>query len=149
MLEKIKALLNRYYEIISYLFWGGCTTVVSWGTYSVFSLLSGNVFLSNALSWICAVLFAYVTNKLWVFRSKSWKKEVVVKEFSMFMSSRILTGILEIVLVPLFVRIGLTQTVFGIKGSVSKIIVSFLVIILNYVFSKLFVFKKENTKETV
>lgn len=141
MLEKIKALLNRYYEMISYLFWGGCTTVVSWATYSVFSLLSGNVFLSNVLSWICAVLFAYVTNKLWVFRSKSWKKEVVVKEFSMFMSSRILTGILEIVLVPLFVKIGLTQTVFGIKGSASKIIVSFLVIILNYAFSKLFVFK--------
>lgn len=143
-------------ELISYLFWGVMTTVVSWGSYSLFIILfSGfdtsfsafgktipvDVFIANVLSWICAVLFAFVTNKIFVFNSKSWEKAIVVSEYLKFLSSRIITGLLEIVAVPLFVMIGLDQTVFGIEGMVAKVLTSVAVVILNYIFSKIFVFK--------
>lgn len=141
-MKKIMELYEKYREIVSYLFWGVATTVVSWGSYSFFAgLLDAGIIVANVLSWIFAVSFAYVTNKLWVFQSKSWKMEVVIKEIGIFVSARLVTGILEIILVPFLVYVGLNQTIFGIKGAVSKILVSFLVVILNYVFSKLLVFK--------
>ncbi len=158
-MEKITALIKKYQEIISYLFWGGMTTIVSWGSYSLFAVLFKNqismielfgmemsvvVLVSNILSWVCAFLFAFVTNKLWVFKSKSWKAEVCLPEFGKFFSARALTGVMEIVLVPLMVSLGLDQTIFGIEGMVAKVIVSVAVVILNYVFSKLFIFKSKS-----
>lgn len=157
-MNKIRELFLRYREPIAYLFWGGMTTLVSWGTFSLFSLLfrpvtwefsvfgldvSAAILLANALSWICAVLFAYVTNKLWVFRSRSWAASVVWPEMLKFFSARAATGILEIIAVPLLTAAGLDQTIFGIEGLLAKIIVSIVVVILNYVFSKLFIFKKK------
>lgn len=151
------ALIKKYQEIIAFLFWGVMTTVVSWGSYSIFTLLfreqgriinildlkmSMVVLLSNVLSWICAILFAFVTNKLWVFQSKSWKAEVFLPEFGKFFSARAFTGIFEIVGVPLLVGLGMSQTIFGIEGMAAKVLVSILVVLLNYVFSKLFIFKK-------
>lgn len=152
MLELIK----KYHEIISYLFWGVMTTVVSWGTYSIFALLfqgmesdidlfdlkmSLVVLIANVLSWVLAILFAFVTNKIWVFQSKSWNRQIVLPEFGKFVSARAVTGVLEIVLVPLLVGIGLNQTILGIEGMAAKVIVSVLVVVLNYIFSKLFIFK--------
>ena len=153
----MKALFIKYREIISYLFWGVMTTVVSWVTYSLLISLFGteaeisvfgfsvslNVALANLLSWICAVLFAFVTNKLFVFRSRSWKSEILWPELWKFISARIVTGVIEIIAVPTLVAIGLDQEIFGIAGSWAKVIVSVAVVILNYVFSKLFVFKKD------
>lgn len=144
------------------MFWGVMTTIVSWLSYSLFEILfqtkvkdiymfgvqiSQAVFISSILSWICAFLFAYVTNKLWVFQSKSWKPDIFLPEFAKFLSARALTGILEIVAVPVLVGLGLDQTIFGIEGIVAKIIVSIAVVILNYIFSKLFIFKKESSGE--
>ena len=152
----MKALFIKYREIISYLFWGVMTTVVSWVTYSLLISLFGteaklsvfgisvslNVALANLFSWLCAVLFAFVTNKLFVFRSRSWKSEILWPELWKFISARIVTGVIEIIAVPTLVPIGLDQEIFGIAGSWAKVIVSVAVVILNYVFSKLFVFKK-------
>lgn len=144
-------------ELISYLFWGVMTTVVSWGSYSLFIILFNgfdtslsvfgktiplDVFFANVLSWICAVLFAFVTNKIFVFNSRSWGKDIVVSESLKFFSSRIITGLFEIVAVPLLVMIGLDQTVFGIEGMAAKVLTSIAVVILNYIFSKIFVFKQ-------
>lgn len=144
-------------ELISYLFWGVMTTAVSWGSYSLFIILFGSfdtsfsafgktvpldVFFANVLSWICAVLFAFVTNKIFVFNSKSWEKGIVVSEALKFFSSRIITGLFEIVAVPLLIMIGLDQTVFGIEGMAAKVLTSVAVVILNYIFSKIFVFKQ-------
>lgn len=155
-MKKIKDLLQQYREVISYLFWGVMTTAVSWLSYSVFALLfqgqvsevklfgmemSMVVLIANILSWICAISFAFVVNKLWVFQSKSWKSSVWLPEFWKFLSARIVTGILEIFVVPLLVGMGLNQTIFGVEGMVAKLIVSVAVIVLNYVFSKLFIFK--------
>lgn len=147
--------IRKYREIIEYLFWGIMTTLISWGSYSLFELLfhkkNGNlhflnlqisaaVFWANLLSWICAVLFAFFVNKLFVFKSRSFQPAVCASEFGKFVSARLLTGILEIVVVPMLVAAGLNQTILGVEGLPAKILVSVAVIILNYIFSKLFVF---------
>ena len=142
MFKFICKIYHAYKEAIDYLFWGGMTTVVSWGSYSLFVLLGANVFWGNAGSWVCAVTFAFVTNKLWVFQSKSWAGNVVFGELTKFLSSRVATGIFEMLAVPALVAVGLNQTILGIEGMVSKVIVSVAVIVLNYILSKLFVFKK-------
>jgi len=157
-MNKLGQLWKKYKEYVLYLVFGGLTTVVSWGSYSIFTLLFRNItaqlgifglkisvqiLLANVLSWILAVLFAFVTNKLWVFESKSWRGKVVLPELAKFVGARLLTGVIEIVLVPLLVSIGLNQTIFGIEGALSKILVSIIVIILNYFFSKFLIFKKD------
>lgn len=155
-MKTISEYMEKYKEIISYLFWGVMTTMVSWISYSLFALLLKNqvssftimgvrislvVLVSNILSWICAVLFAFVTNKLWVFHSKSWEIRVFVPELGKFIFARLVTGVLEIVLVPLLVGIGLNQTILGIEGMAAKVAVSVLIVVLNYIFSKIFIFK--------
>ncbi len=138
----MEKLLKKYREIIVYLFWGVCTTIVSWVSYAIFVKTMGmSVAVGNALSWILAVLFAFVVNKVRVFRSKSWKPSVVSKEFGMFLSARVITGIFEIVAVPLLVNLGLDQQILGVKGALAKFLCTFVVTVLNYVFSKLWIFK--------
>lgn len=113
-----------------------------------------SVLLSSALSWVCGVVFAFVTNKIWVFESKSFKPLVLLKEGIGFVSSRVITGVLEVFGVPLLSsfgfdnlffslaeNIGLKMSVFYTDGIYSKVIFAVIVIILNYVFSKLIVFK--------
>ena len=147
----MKKLFVKYKEIIMYLIFGVLTTVVSWGSYALFEILLGTFILNsivlssvaNVLSWIVAVLFAYITNKLWVFESKSFKASVVGKELATFVGSRLVTGVLEWAGVPLLMLIGLNQPILGIEGMVAKVIVSVVVVILNYILSKLFVFKKK------
>lgn len=153
----MKKFFTKFHEIIMYLIFGVLTTVVSWLTYALFTkvipvvsfwgITIENTTTANVLSWICAVVFAYVTNKIWVFESKSWRPSVAFKEFVMFVSSRLLTGVLEWVGLPLLIKLGIDQTILGIEGMWAKIIVSVLVVILNYVFSKLFIFK--NKKEVI
>ena len=151
---------KRYKEIIMYIVFGVLTTLVSWGTYILFENAMGmTVFWANILSWICAVSFAYITNKLWVFESKSFKPSVLAKEIISFVASRGITGVIEIVCVPLLAKWGFDNIFFALfeslevsakvlytDGLYSKIVVAVIVVILNYIFSKLFVFK--NKKDT-
>lgn len=95
-MKQIRTFLREHREIISYFFWGGMTMLVSWGTYSLFMALLQSVAVANALSWICAVLFAFVTNKLWVFRSRKWSLPVILPEVGKFFASRLAAGFLEI-----------------------------------------------------
>lgn len=149
--------MEKYREAIAYIFWGAMTTTVSWMSYSLFAFLlkqypsafrildmefSMVVFAANILSWICAVSFAFVTNKMWVFHSRCWKGAVVLPELGKFVAARLATGIIEIAGVPLLVSCGLNQTVFGIEGVAAKVAVSALVLVLNYVFSKLLIFRQ-------
>ena len=133
-----------------YLIMGGLTTLVSWGTYSLFAwiLPIANqdllVLTANALSWLLAMTFAYVTNKIWVFESKSWERHFLLKEFGLFVSARLLTGIFEVLAVPGLVWLGCDQSILGVPGMLSKIIVSIIVVLLNYVFSKLIIFRKQS-----
>lgn len=153
----MKKFFIKHREIIMYLIFGVLTTVVSWGSYTVFAdCLKLSVFIANILSWICAILFAYITNKIWVFESKSFKPKDLAKEIAAFTASRGITGVIEILLVPLLSKWGfdnlfytalsnsnITADIFFTNGIYSKIFVSVIVVILNYIFSKLIVFKKE------
>ncbi len=142
-MEKIKSLLLKYREILSYLFFGVLTTVVSWATYALFvGALGLPVNTGNILSWVCAVSFAYVTNKLWVFRSRSWAWPTWLKEAAAFFAGRIFSGLVEIGGLPLLMKLGLDQTLFGVEGFAAKVAVSVVVIILNYILSKFLAFRK-------
>lgn len=145
----MKNLILKYKEIIMYLIMGGLTTLVSWGTYMLFVWIlpiyneDFLILTANTLSWVFAMTFAYITNKIWVFESKSWERHFLMKEFGMFASARLLTGIFEVIAVPGLVWLGCNQTIFGVEGMLSKVIVSIIVVLLNYVFSKLFIFRKQ------
>ena len=137
----IKEFMTRHRELISYAFWGVATTLVSLGSYAVFVHFSINSSISNILSWICGVAFAFVTNKLFVFRSKSLERDVVVKEGSLFVGSRIFTGVVAWVLFPVLLWIGLDQDFLGFENMWTKIVTSIVEIGLNWVLSKHLVFK--------
>ena len=127
-----------------YLIFGVSTTLVNWVVYTPLVNLAGvNTTLANGIAWFVAVLYAYVTNKLFVFESKSWKASVLVREILSFFGARVASGVFEIFLPEILMKLGLNQTFFGIEGGIAKIVVSVLVIVLNYIFSKLFVFRKK------
>lgn len=138
----IKNLFIKYKEIIMYLIFGVLTTAVNWVVYSLLVKLCGvNITVSNIIAWFASVIFAFVTNKIWVFESKSWEIKLAFKEFCSFVASRLATGVIEWVGLPLLVKLGVDQTIFGIEGFVAKVVVSVIVVILNYVFSKLITFR--------
>ena len=142
-MEKLKELYLKYREIISYLFFGGLTTLVSWGSYALFVGAVGlPVNVGNVMSWLCAVTFAYVTNKLWVFQSKSWQWPMWLREAAAFFGGRIFSGLVEIGGLPLLMKMGLDQPLFGIDGFAAKLVITIVVTILNYFLSKFFAFKK-------
>ncbi|MDE6314597.1 MAG: GtrA family protein [Lachnospiraceae bacterium] len=144
-MEKIREFLEKYKEMIMYLIFGVGTTGVNWITYTIVAkTVNINLTIANCIAWVVAVAFAYVTNKIWVFESRSWAPSVLCKEIGLFLGARIVSGIFEIGLFPVLLFLGLNQAVFGIEGMVAKILISVLVIVLNYVFSKLLVFKKKS-----
>ena len=140
-MQRIKELFIKYKEVIMYLIFGVATTLVNWIVYSLLMKTSViNMTVSNAIAWFAAVVFAYITNKIFVFESKSWNPAEVWKEVVKFFGARIATGVIEIVGLPLLYYIGVKQSIFGVEGFLAKILVSVIVVILNYVFSKIFVF---------
>lgn len=146
-MNKIKELIKKYRELITYIITGGCTTLVNWVIYTLLTSAGTNMTVSNAIAWFGAVIFAFFANKLWVFRSKSFEAGPLIKEAVSFLASRILTGVIEIFLPGLLFDMGLNMSVFGIKGAVSKFTVSVIVIIANYIFGKLIVFRKNSSEK--
>lgn len=150
-MEKIKKLLNR--ETILYIVFGVATTVVN---YIVFHLLYNvlwhqeNSLIANAAAFVAAVIFAFVVNKLFVFESKSWSLAVLKREIPSFLAGRIGSfGIEEAGLFLCEKVLKLGGVIAFTLGTVAldwitivKVALSFIVVILNYVFCKLFVFKK-------
>lgn len=135
-MKKLIELYKKYEEIINYLIVGVMTTLVSIGTYAICTkCLNINYMIANIISWIISVLFAYITNRIFVFKSESKK---IILEIYQFFKYRIFSFIIEIFLMYVFVEL------INIDDMISKIIVQIIVIILNYVFSKLFVFKKKS-----
>ena len=135
MFNKLLNLYKKYKEIINYLIFGGLTTLISIVTYAIFTkVFHIDYLISNILSWIIAVLFAYVTNKIFVFESKSKKN---IKEITSFFFFRVVSLIMEMIILYVFVDM------LHIDDLVTKIIAQVIVIVSNYVFSKEFVFKKD------
>ncbi len=135
---------KKHKEIILYIIVGGCTTLVSFIVYALgVELLSLSETASNCLSWVIAVAFAFITNKVFVFESRSFKGIILLKEGLSFLGSRVFSGLVEIFGFELLVYIGLDKSVLGIDCFLAKIIINVVVIILNFILSKLFVFKKQ------
>lgn len=137
MFEKIRSLVMKHWDMVSYLFFGVLTTVVNYLVYlPLYNLLGISAAVSNMIAWAAAVAFAYVTNKPFVFKSHDWSMQTVLPELGKFVGCRAASGGLETALVFL------TVDVCGWDGNLWKLIISVVVVILNYVSSKLLVFRK-------
>ena len=137
MIEKIRAFVEKHWDMVSYLFFGVLTTAVNYLVYlPLYNLLGISAAVSNIIAWVVAVAFAYVTNKPFVFKSHDWSMKTVLPELGKFVGCRAASGGLETVLILL------TVDILGWNGNIWKLIISVLVVILNYVSSKLLVFRK-------
>ena len=133
----MKKLIEKYWDIISYLFFGVLTTAINYVVYlPCYNLLGLSAAVSNAIAWVVAVAFAYLTNKPFVFKSHDWSMKTVVPELTKFVACRVGSGVLETGLLLVCVDL------LGWDGNVMKLVTSILVVILNYIGSKLLVFKK-------
>ncbi len=135
MLQKMSALIQKYRSELVYLVFGVLTTAVNYAVFLPCSHVFKYAAVSNAIAWVVAVLFAYFTNKPFVFGSHDWSLSVVVPEFLKFAGTRLASGLLETGI--------LAVAVDGLKGDkvVWKVITSVIVVVLNYIGSKLLVFR--------
>ena len=150
MSASVTELYRKHEEIILYLIFGFLTTVVNWGTYTVLVMCGVEINISNIISWIVGVLFAFTVNKWYVFKSKILAPTVVLRELVSFFAARIVTGAIAIILFPIVYALGMDQTIFGIDGAVAKVFTTILEIVLNWAFSKFLIFgvsKKEEMTE--
>lgn len=144
------------YEIVSYLVFGVLTTVVNFVTYMVMGIFAGEnyeakvlfsigkldvqlILLMNAVAWIVSVLFAFITNKLFVFESSSWKGSVFFSELFSFIGARVISFLIFEELI-----FALLVNALSIKDIFAKLIISVFVVIFNYVASKLVIFRKKD-----
>lgn len=141
MAEKIKAMFRKHYDLILYLIFGVLTTVVNYLVYlPCFNILGLSASLSNVISWAAAVIFAFLTNKPFVFRSHDWSAKVVLPELAKFVGCRMGSGALETGILLI------TVDIWGWNGNIWKLVTSVLVVILNYIGSKLLVFSNKREK---
>ncbi len=143
MMEKLKSLFQRYKELILYIFFGGCTTLVNIVVYVVCSKIGLGTTAATALAWFLSVLFAFVTNRLFVFESHAKTKGEILGESVQFFSGRIATGLLDLFVMLIFVDI------LAYNGLLIKVLSNVVVIALNYVISKFYVFKAPSKKENL
>lgn len=132
----MRKLIEKYWDVLTYLFFGVLTTVVNYLIYlPCHNLLGWSAGLSNVLAWAISVAFAFVTNKPFVFKSRNWSWNVVWPELTKFVGCRIGSGVLETAILSVCVDW------LGWNGNVWKLITAVLVIVLNYIGSKFLVFK--------
>ena len=137
-MDKLKELFARYREIILYLIFGAGTTAVDFAvSLTLVYLFDVNLYLSKVMAWVCAVAFAYVTNRIFVFQSVNRGAKKVLLEAGEFVAGRLISlGAQELVMVALYDGMKMSEWMVLILSSV-------LVIILNYIFGKLLVFRKK------
>ena len=140
MKDKLEKLYTKYKSIILYMVFGAGTTVVNIVTYYVmYDLLSAPNVPSDIAAWITSVLFAFVTNRRYVFEQTDNSARRLARDFISFVGCRLATGVLDVAIMYLSVD------VMGWNGLVWKMISNVIVIVLNYIASKYFIFKKEQT----
>lgn len=153
-MEKIKTLILKYKELILYVIFGALTTGVNFVSFWLLERIfgsDGKVYLfTNAAAWLISVIFAYVTNKIFVFESKRTDAKSLLKEAGEFLGARVFSFFIEEAGLWLLVdAIGLKKYSFSIVGIeitgqlISKVILAVVVVVLNYVFSKFIIFKKK------
>ena len=137
-MEYFRRLIHKYWDVISYLFFGVLTTLVNFLVYfPLYNWAKISGLYSNVIAWIVAVVFAFVTNKPFVFKSHDWSVPIMLPELSKFVGCRIVSGFLESFAIWLLVD------QLEKNGNWVKIIISVLVVVLNYIFSKWIVFIKK------
>lgn len=132
----MRELINKNKELIKYLIFGILTTLVNILCFYILDKLNIDIYINNTISWIVSVIFAFITNKLYVFESKSLDIKIIFKEGTSFLGARIFSY---------FVDMGTIYLLFDglrINKLISKIVSNIIVIIINYIFSK-FIFKKK------
>lgn len=134
-MNKIRALYEKYKEIILYIVFGGLTTVINYIIYFLMTVVGTNIYISNIVAWIGAVLFAYLTNRKMVFNSQAKDKKAVIKEAAAFYGARVFSFIVETVL--LYAAVSL----MSMDKYIAKLILQVIVIVLNYILSKFMIFK--------
>ena len=130
-------------KYIKYALVGGFTTFISLTTYIILlKVFNVNIIIANATGWIVSIPFAFFANKLFIFESKSFKLNILLKEYIIFFSGRFVMGIIGIIVFSILILIGLDKEIFGIKGLVAKFLVGLGIAIGNFTISRLLVFKK-------
>jgi len=142
MLNNVKQLLAKYRDVIAYIIVGSLATLINAVSYFVlFKTLKSSNVASTAIAWMVAVLFAFVANKIFVFRSQCWSPKLIAREVGIFFGFRAVTGILDLCFMWLTVDILLWN------GILMKIISNTIITIINYFASKLYIFKKEKAQK--
>ena len=158
-MEKIKKILKKLInkETVTYLIFGVLTTVVNFGVFKLVDMTFEKAFaadltlLTNFIAWVVSVVFAFITNKLFVFESKSWKANVIAKEIPSFIGARVFSlGVEELGLFVFITWLGFDSFVleilpgFALGGKMLvKIALAVIVVVMNYVFSKFIIFKNK------
>lgn len=138
MIQKVRSLIEKYRDILLYIFFGVLTTAVNYLIYlPVFNLCGFSAAVSNMIAWVGAVIFAFLTNKPFVFHSHDWSAKTVIPELTKFVSCRLASGVLETAILLL------TVDCLHWNGNIWKLTTQVLVVIINYVGSKLLVFKNK------
>ena len=138
MIQKLRSIMVKYWDILTYLVFGVLTTVVNYAVYlPVYNFCGISAAVSNMIAWVVAVAFAFLTNKPFVFHSHDWSAQTVLPELTKFVSCRMASGALETVI--LFLSVDCMNW----NGNIWKLVTQVLVIIINYVGSKLLVFRKK------
>lgn len=142
-MNQITSLYNKYMkpfvnrEVITYGIFGVLTTVVNYVTYYLFTKIIGyDEYVSNIIAWIVAVIFAYIVNQIWVFQSKNKDFKDLVEKVVKFFGARVFSLGVEVLGLYIF------YTLLGFNDLLVKAGLAFVVIVMNYIFSKLFIFKK-------
>ena len=137
LLRLLEPFYKRHKEGLLYLFFGGVTTLVSFAVFWLFEgPLGWNELVANLVSWVVAVAVAFVTNRIWVFASEARGAAALLYEVAAFYASRVATFLVEEGILLLFV------TLLALPAMPVKVVASIVVVILKYVLSKLFVFRK-------
>ena len=144
-------MFRKYREQIAYLFFGGVTTVLNVATYALLHVgLGVHSDLANAAAWLAAVLVAYVTNRIWVFRSHTRGRDML-RELMSFAAGRVLTGLMDQGIMHLATQVVgprlIPEAWRKLWDMGVKLASNVLVVILNYVFSKVFIFKRDRTEQ--
>lgn len=154
MVQKIMEFVRG--EVFSYLFFGVCATIINIVTFQLtYAVMGIPTLISNAIAWLFSVIFAYISNRMFVFHSEVNTREGILREATAFVGARVATLIFDELIMWLMVDVmGYTAverltakllhwSVQDAKSLIAKVCANAVVVILNYVFSKLFIFKKE------
>ena len=139
VIQKIKEVLKKNEELIKYLIIGVLTTVINYIIFAILvKIVKMDMHVSNIIAWIVSVIFAYFTNKLFVFKSKSFEIKVIGREVLSFGAARVFSLLLEEVILYIFVNL------LNMNELVIKLIANVIVIVVNYILSKFIIFKKDS-----